>query len=632
MSKKKANGSTMTLKDFHGGSIPSDLPLPSAPGVIVRPSDRPGYDRQSSWGNPIGRPDYRSRPNSSPATRNYDDKTPFLTHTSHIGRNFDEDERKPLDGGLGSSRTVSDESLRPRSTRMEKKPDLVSTGRLSGRQGLTPVSSQFSSAAPSSYSARVAEGTHVGMNSQNVGVNTNHAVSGSYPNAWGMRKEVAVVNEPMQSAWSESVAVSKLAHASALDKVSSGRWQTKLSVTQQPDVEVIHYPETESSLHLKAGSSHTDNEMDVVVKEREYYNAPLVKHVERGLNVDDGVHGGGKEFQGYDRVRSPGYLGIKERNFTLYGNGVPSSRTDGMSSGSEVQLPVPSETSERPKLKLFPRSKPLESSEPPVIEYKQVYQRQTDYDHADNVTEVYRNVSPEKPESDGSENGNRAVERPKLNLKPRSQPLQQLEVHVERGRSTLFGGARPRELVLKERGVNDVVDNHDLIQSPNRVKHDSLKTAAVSGAPKTAALSGQAPGRHIEKTENLVLDHKIGKNTEKKDHRAEAERGDMQRRNWRNDNWKNNREMERPQQQERQRSPETWRKPAEQQDLGSRDAPGVRHGKATSAVELAQAFSRSMSDPKMTDKLSGQKGIPSRTQMPFSRLTAPTPRPQINGY
>lgn len=30
MAKKKA---TMTLKDFHGGSIPSDLPLPSAPGV-----------------------------------------------------------------------------------------------------------------------------------------------------------------------------------------------------------------------------------------------------------------------------------------------------------------------------------------------------------------------------------------------------------------------------------------------------------------------------------------------------------------------------------------------------------------------------------------------------------------------
>ena len=33
MSKKKGSGNTMTLKDFHGGSIPSDLPLPSAPGV-----------------------------------------------------------------------------------------------------------------------------------------------------------------------------------------------------------------------------------------------------------------------------------------------------------------------------------------------------------------------------------------------------------------------------------------------------------------------------------------------------------------------------------------------------------------------------------------------------------------------
>jgi len=32
MSKKKAV-TTMTLKDFHGGSIPSELPLPSAPGV-----------------------------------------------------------------------------------------------------------------------------------------------------------------------------------------------------------------------------------------------------------------------------------------------------------------------------------------------------------------------------------------------------------------------------------------------------------------------------------------------------------------------------------------------------------------------------------------------------------------------
>jgi len=33
MSKKKTSRAVMTLKDFHGGSIPSDLPLPSAPGM-----------------------------------------------------------------------------------------------------------------------------------------------------------------------------------------------------------------------------------------------------------------------------------------------------------------------------------------------------------------------------------------------------------------------------------------------------------------------------------------------------------------------------------------------------------------------------------------------------------------------
>jgi hypothetical protein len=33
MSKKKLQRAVMTLKDFHGGSIPSALPLPSAPGM-----------------------------------------------------------------------------------------------------------------------------------------------------------------------------------------------------------------------------------------------------------------------------------------------------------------------------------------------------------------------------------------------------------------------------------------------------------------------------------------------------------------------------------------------------------------------------------------------------------------------
>jgi len=73
----------------------------------------------------------------------------------------------------------------------------------------------------------------------------------------------------------------------------------------------------------------------------------------------------------------------------------------------------------------------------------------------------------------------------------------------------------------------------------------------------------------------------------------------------------------------------------EQQPKTSPGATGIRYGRAASAVELAQAFSRSVSDPKVNDRFSGQRGLntgTSRTQVPFSRLVGPTSRPQINGY
>lgn len=609
MSKKKAfSGSTMTLKDFHGGSIPSDLPLPSAPGVIVRPSDRSGYDRQTSWGNPMVRSDYRSRPGSSSGTRSFDDKTPFLAHTAHIGRNFDEDERKPLDGVSAPRRTVSDETLHAAPVRAEVKPDSVSTGRLSTRQGLNPAS-QLPSATANSYSARVAESAHVGAISH-VGANSAHAVA---PNAWAVRKEVVGVTEPVQAPWSESVAVSKLAHASALEKVSSGRWQTKHSALHQPDVEVIRYPEMETGSYSKGGSNNNNNGMGVV-NERDYA-APLARHAERGLTVEDGVRGGGKELRSYERARSPMYLEPKDRNSAFSSDGLQPARNDVKFGGTELHRPVSSEA--RPKLKLLPRSKPSDISEPSVTEYKQ-----SDSAHSESIHEIHGNVNLAKPGSGSMESGNRAVERPKLNLKPRSQPVQQVEGNFERERKSLFGGARPRELVLKERGIDDVAD--ELIQSPNRVKHDD---------PKIETISGHAPSR----AENLPFHQRSGKNIERKDQRAvEVEKSDTQRRNWRNENWRNSRETEKQPQpvHERQRSPETWRKPIEQQQVKPASPDGMRYGKAASAVELAQAFSRSMSDPKPSDGFSGQKagGLPGRNQLPFSRLTAPTPRPQINGY
>ena len=118
------------------------------------------------------------------------------------------------------------------------------------------------------------------------------------------------------------------------------------------------------------------------------------------------------------------------------------------------------------------------------------------------------------------------------------------------------------------------------------------------------------------------------------DNRADAEKTDMQRRNWRSENRRNSRETEKHQHQPQERppSPDTWRRPAEQLKPASPDASGQRFGKAASAVELAQAFSSSLSDPKTADRIPAQRSVPGCPQMPFSRLMDPTSRYQINGY
>ncbi|XWS19490.1 hypothetical protein CRYUN_Cryun31cG0020500 [Craigia yunnanensis] len=438
MSKKKAfSGNTMTLKDFHGGSIPTDLPLPSAPGVIVRPTNRSGYDRATSWGNPIGRPDHRARPNSSPATWHLDDKTPFLTNSVHIGRNFDEDERKPLDGVSAPRRIISDESFGVPASRVELKPESAYAGMVSGRHGSAPVS-PLSSGAGNSYSSRVSEAAHVGMGSQSSGGNHGQAASGSYPNVWTARKEVSLsVVEPVQSAWSEQSAFSKLAHASALDKVSSGRWQSKQSVQYQKDIDVSKHSATENGLHSQGYDDKIYNRMNSVGG-REYSDVTLGRHVEKGLNIEDGIQGGRKELPDYERNRGPNYLEIKEKKSVIYGEGVQSTRSDGKFGGSELQSSqsVLSEATDRPKLKLLPRTKPLDIPDSLVIDPKQGHQWLSESFLSSGIgNDSHVHVNTSKPGLAGCESGNQTVERPKLNIKPRSQPIEQLEGIIEKERS-----------------------------------------------------------------------------------------------------------------------------------------------------------------------------------------------------
>ncbi|CAK9142633.1 unnamed protein product [Ilex paraguariensis] len=637
MSKKKA---TMTLKDFHGGSIPSDLPLPSAPGVIMRHLDRAGFDRQTSWVNPMGRSDHRLRPNSAGAGRPFGDN-PFLTHSAHIGRNFDEDERKPIDGVSGPRRTVSDDSLRALPSGVEPRSDSSATGRVPGRPVTTPVS-QFSCGNTSSYAARVSEATHGGVNAQtfsgnavyvgsevshvgvnypNVGGNSGQTIAGSYSYAWGLRKEV----EP---AWSAPDSASKLAHASALDKVSSGRWHTKQPLHSHADAEIIKPSETEREANVKGNNMCNMNTYNVM-DGRDYQDVTLARLAERSLTFEDGTQGGGKEVATYERVISPIYSEAKERNPPIYADGVQQPRSVVKFDGPDLQSPVPSETSERPKLKLLPRSKPLENMEP-FVDHKLEYQQPVDPVFVENESGSSGNTNIIKPGLGGFESGNQDAERPKLSLKPRSQPIEQMDRNVVTGRKTLFGGARPRELVLKERRIDDEsVNDHELGQPSNRVRKD---------IPRNETVPIQMATRHNEIPENTSLDHRIGKNPDRRDHRVDGERVDVPR-NWRSENRRNGREIENQQHQhqhqhpqERPPSPETWRKPVEQPKSASLDSPRLRYGKAASAVELAQAFSRSISDPKIGDRISGQRGPPAGEQLPFSRLLGPTTRPHINGY
>ncbi|XP_006365874.1 uncharacterized protein [Solanum tuberosum] len=637
MAKKKA---TMTLKDFHGGSIPSDLPLPSAPGVMIRPSDRGGFDRQASWGNPMGRPEHRLRPGSAGATRNFDEKTPFLSNNAPIGRNFDEDERKPLDGSSGPRRTVSDESIRALPSRVEPKAEYSVTGMVGSGQVSAPPSQNPRGAASwfnESTSMGASTKGSVGgsgrsVSSRNVSASSTQVVAGSYPNAWGLRKEVASAKESVSAPWSAPDAESKLAHASALEKVTSGRWHSKQQIHSQMDVEVVKHQDTEKELYYHGSTTVNDSVYNIpdVMGGPEYSDQVLAVHAERNLVLTDGVHGFNKELPARERARSPLFMEANERKTSSNVTGLQRPHNVVSFGGYEMQSPASSEPSERPKLKLLPRSKPLENLEQ-SIDYKQVNQQPSNPVRVEKLADAYPTIDPTKTGFVEHERSNQVTERPKLNLKPRSQLLEQSEGNTENKRKPLFGGARPREMVLQNRGIDDVMHNHDLQQPHPRGKQHAGKAEAVMHAT-----------RHNEKTESIPIDHRMAKNADRRDHRIDVEKGDGQRRNWRSENWRNNKETERqhhhhhqPQQhvQERPPSPETWRKPVEPPRPASADAPGARYGKATSAVELAAAFSKSVSDPTTTtDRFSGQKSLPNRGQIPFSRLTGPQQRPQINGY
>ncbi|KAJ4729960.1 Eukaryotic translation initiation factor-like protein [Melia azedarach] len=599
MSKKKTL-STMSLKDFHGGSIPSDLALPSAPGVLARSdSDR---SMSTNWGNNLGRSDLRPRPKSSGAGRNIDEKPLVLSHSAPIGQNFDEEERKPLNSVFASRQTVSNESVRTSSPiHPHMKLANMSSVRISDRSVSSP--SLVTSHSP----LRVNGGNHFAVSSQTPinnngkGVNLNipignngQGVNNSQPNAWGVRKEFVAVEETSKpSLLSGPDALSKISQASALEKVSSGMWQSK-----KPSQLLPH------SLYSRDNSSNVFGNVDVF-SERTDYNVVQGGQVERGPVAEDQTKGGGRELS------------------KMYIDEVHIGPGKGGSLLSQATSP---EISEQVNSRLHQRSGPLETSENDIRQ-SGITRKVESGNELDINTDSLKTVA--NVTEGGSQMVKRPVERPKLNLKPRSQPLNQSDGRLERERETLFGGGRPRELVLKERGIDEIaISNLDIGNEPSRVNNPKNEAASERSVPST---------QHNQNAENLAYEKRIGKNLERKE-RPTGQGKDNQWRNRRIENRWGSADAEK-QQQDRRPEPDTWRKPVEEGKPTSDDSSGIHHGKIVSPLDLAKAFSKSVSDP-MCEENSSQRGLPGHdNQMPFSRLTdthqlnsATTARHRINGY
>ncbi|KAJ7562509.1 hypothetical protein O6H91_03G072200 [Diphasiastrum complanatum] len=321
MSKKRVVArSTMTLKDFHGGSIPSDLPLPSAPGKAV---DRSPYERQSSgaWmipspgrGHTLDRSGFH-RQGSANGICSFEDKASYFPNPANIGRNYDEDERKPVDGRPRSSHSaepydVHDYDERRSSYVVEEKGGNSNLSTFSDRSGPTsgyentsnnryqlnvsqqhrtvPLSPevisygqpQYSQSPPSNSSGRYGyqqppasppQGWRSTSNQQQqAAIKLRGGSESSTSNVWtarregehsrGLSTETDVPRPP--SPWMPQNNMVRVTEASAIEKVSSGRWQPDYTRIPSP-VPVDHnVPEQIRERHVSPHSQYSRDDFN----------------------------------------------------------------------------------------------------------------------------------------------------------------------------------------------------------------------------------------------------------------------------------------------------------------------------------------------------------------------------------
>ncbi|KAF9594752.1 hypothetical protein IFM89_034735, partial [Coptis chinensis] len=137
------------------------------------------------------------------------------------------------------------------------------------------------------------------------------------------------------------------------------------------------------------------------------------------------------------------YTKAKEPNLSFNRKVIRPASAECKLGGPQMQPVIPAEVVEWPKIKLLPRSEPLDTLEPPIVDYKQGHRLPSNPCHVEIVIELHASETSAKPGSTGSDKGKQAVENPRLNLKPWSQPLEQFKGIAERER--LFNFKKDRD-------------------------------------------------------------------------------------------------------------------------------------------------------------------------------------------
>ncbi|CAM6032464.1 unnamed protein product [Sphagnum compactum] len=482
MSKKKTSRAVMTLKDFHGGSIPSDLPLPSAPGM---PVERSPFERQGSggsWMSPVGR-GYsgnertigQNRQGLSNSVRALEDKASLFPNPASIGRNYDEDERKPVDG-------------RPRS----------------GHSAEQYEEQQV-------YEDRPRSGHHHNQTLNRFSLQQSVASvdRNSGPNVWPARQESESTQMPSDSVqnqsrvsvpWQAQIPKSKALDLGLSDRASSGGLKPEhswggASTDRVPHGNNYSTGEIPDNYGPAAGRG--------ALAERNPHGLSL--HESRNQRVDVDQVDGVPASMDWERRRSPPLVESRqafnrERPFPSaegYRVGYsPAEVSPADASGPRTPLVVPDPVAERPRLKLLPRSKPLETDE--AVGHIELERRKDELvfseDTAAEATDEGRlSVRGTSTDVEYVGGDSKLAARPKLNLKPRSQQLGAggATIGSDRVRNSVFGGARPRELVLRTRGANDLgTAGQDGLPSPTlghipgsgRSKPEQQRTGLPNGS------------------------------------------------------------------------------------------------------------------------------------------------------